>query len=311
MSKRISKSITILLILAIATTGLSGCYWNAQVEASEVGLILKDGVSITEVVGAGRYSDALTWFAELKILDMSAKTVTWFDPDLVTYDKQPIGLTLSITYSRDRSTEQVELIWRDYRQEALDDAALENQVLTRIPAVAKEVTVKYTLDELLGTVEGEDGQREVNQMTGRGPVTNDLISLLQPQLSEFGVRLLDVRIGNIDPGTRYLELLKDKANAAIGVEVAKAETLRLKEQFLQEQETTNIEVERARRQNLVNEELAQVYALNPQYFELERLKLLANVVGDTDKVYFVPEGSDLTLLLSGLQPDRGVIPIEP
>jgi hypothetical protein len=48
---------------------------------------------------------------------------------------------------------------------------------------------------------------------------------------------------------------------------------------------------------LVNEELAQVFEQSPQFYELERLKLLADVIGDTDKVYFVPEGANLTLLL--------------
>jgi len=76
-------------------------------------------------------------------------------------------------------------------------------------------------------------------------------------------------------------------------------TLMEQVQVNQERAETDIEIEKARRVNLVAEEKAKVYEQSDRAYELERLRLLQGVIGSTDKVYFVPEGADLTLILGG------------
>lgn len=279
----VRSAVFILLLLT-----MTGCYFE-DIEASEVGIETVRG-QITQVLPSGGHQSADP-FAELSVMDVSAKTLEWSDPDLVTQDKQPIGVSLAVTFSRRRDTDSVRLMWEQYRSEATDDNALLQQVNNRIAAVAKSVTARYTLDELLGTAAGET--------TGRSVVTTALFTLLDPELEEFGVQLLDVRVSNFAPDQAYLDLLKEKAQVGLEQEIAQQRTLQLREQLNQERAQTEIELEKARRENQVNQELSAVYDTSDRYYELERLRILQGVIGDNDKIYFVPQGSDLTLILGG------------
>jgi regulator of protease activity HflC (stomatin/prohibitin superfamily) len=295
-----SKGLAMVLTLCVLSLTLSGCYWQRQVEESQRGLVMPDGATVQEVVGAGRYTN-LGWYAELRTVDVSAKTTTWSDPDLVTADKQPIGLEVGITYRRMSESDNIRSMWSDYRAEATSDNAMAQQVLNRIPRVAKEVTSEYTLDEMLGVAAGEG--------SGRTVLTQDLFTKLEPELAEAHIQLLDVGINNISPSEEYLSLLEDKANAQVRVEVAREETKALEEQLAQEQAQTEIELEKARRQNQVNAELAKTYEQSPEYYELERLRLLQGVLGEQDKLYFIPQGTSLSLILAG--EGDGPMPVVP
>jgi hypothetical protein len=268
----------------------SGCYWQNKVAENEVGLHLPDGAKIGRVLGPGKYSES-GWYAELKKMDVSAKTVEWSDPDLVTFDKQPISVSISATFARKRDDESVRLMWNKYHSEATNDEALLSQVSKRIPSVAKQVTARYTLDQLIGT--------SGDELSGRSIVQQQLTDLLAPELEEFGVELLDVRVTNFQPDQAYLDLLKEKSNVSLESEIAVQRTAQLTEQLNQEMAQTEIDLEIAERENLVNEELAQVYDNSDRYYELERLRLLKDVIGENDKIYFVPEGTDITLYLAG------------
>lgn len=258
-------------------------------ESSQVGVETNRG-QVTGIKPPGGHQ-SLDPFAGLDKIDVSAKTLEWSDPDLVTADKQPIGVSIAVTFARRRDSDGIRLMWDQYRSEATNDEALLQQVNNRIPSVAKNVTAQYTLDELLGTAENEEAGRSVIQQT--------LFDLLKPELEEFGVTLLDIRVSNFAPDEGYLNLLRDKAQVALEREIATQRTLQLQEQLRQEEAQTAIDLERARRQNEVNQELSRVYDTSDRYFELERLRLLDDVVGDTDKIYFIPPNTDLTLILGG------------
>lgn len=298
------KQITKSILLLVSLLALTGCYFG-NVESSQVGIETNRG-SVTDIKGPGGHQ-SIGPFTELNLIDVSAKTLEWEDPDLVTRDKQPIGVGIAVTFARKRDRDSVLLMWNQYRSEATSDASLELQVNNRIPAVAKNVTTRYTLDQLLGTGSSEAG--------GRSVVQSDLFDLLAPELDEFGVDLLDIRVSNFAPDQAYLDLLKEKAQVGLRQEIAQQRTLQLNEELKQEEAQTQIELERARRQNEVNQELSRVYDTSDRYYELERLRLLQDVIGDSDKMYFIPEGSDLTLILSGQQsqviPQSSVTPETP
>jgi hypothetical protein len=282
------KLISRYLLLLVTVFALSGCYFT-NVESSEVGIETSRG-SITDIKGAGGHQ-SINPFAQISLIDVSAKSFEWEDPDLVTKDKQPIGVGIAVTFARQRDKASVELMWDRYRSEAVSDDSLQLQVKNRIPAVAKTMTARYTLDQLLGTGDDDVG--------GRSAVTQDLFELLEPELNEFGVELLDIRVSNFAPDQAYLDLLKEKAQVSLRQEIAQQRTLQLNEELKQEEAQTQIDLEKARRQNEVNQELSRVYDTSDRYYELERLRLLQNVIGRSDKLYFIPEGSDLTLILSG------------
>lgn len=283
------KLFVLVMLVVLLSLSMTGCYWRKEVEASEVGLVMDDGVKISRVVGPGRYNDLWSWYAALKVIDATAKTVAWEDPDLVTKDKQPIGLSVSVTYSRDRDPERAKHMWQFYNAESTSDELLQAQVIARIPRVAKAVTAQYTLDQMLGIAEGfsrQDVQRAMRDM-------------LIEELAEIDSLVLDVGINNISPSSDFMELLEEKANASVEREVAIEKAKTAVETLKEEKAQTEIEVEFARRNRLVAEEAAKIYELNDRWYELKRLEALGQVIGQNDKMWFVDPDLDLTMILSG------------
>lgn len=282
-----------LLVLVLVASSIGGCYWNKPVEEFERGLRLAQGVRIEKVLPPGRYSGG-GWFTELETVNVSAITTQWNDPDLVTKDKQQIGLSVSVTFSRKSDEESIRNMWADYNYEAVSDEALVAMVLARIPRVAKGVTAKYTLDSMLGI----DETGAVNEEIGREIMQQAMTVALQRELAEFYVDLRDVGVNNISPDDGYMKLLAEKSSAKVQREVAVEQGLTAEENFKKEQKQTEIDVELARRERLVEEESARVYNNSPELYELERIRLMAEMFGENDKVWFIPQGTDITLLLN-------------
>lgn len=287
--KGILKSVmfVILLVLAMMSTG---CYYRRIIDENEVGLHMSDGVSVDRTLGPGRHSDD-NWWSELIEIDIGTKTNIWEDPDVATKDKQVIALTVGVTYRRGPSHDAIKMMWQTYRSECTDDNALWGQIQNRMARVVKNITTRYSLDELLGVAVESD----VNRAT----VQAELLEELGKELNELGVTLIDAGINNIAPSEAYRARLEEKANAAAQAEIAKQQTIKLQEQLLQEKAQTAIELEKADRARQVAEKQNEIFVQSPQAFELERLKRLADVIGPGDKIYFVPPDSDITLVLGG------------
>lgn len=233
-----TKKLIAFFLLAVIVLIMPGCYISNQVQESEVGLKMGNGVTIDQVVTSGRYTD-LGVRSSFKTIDVSAKQITWDDPDLVTKDLQPIGFSMQVTYARNKDAKSIKLMWEQYHAQATNDKALEAFVQGRIPAVAKEITTRYTLPDLLGT--------NGNDKAGRAIVAKQISDLLAPQLSEIGVSLLDVSITNIEPDKAYLDLLNQKAQVGLQTEIAQQKTAQLAEQLKQEQAQSQVAYEIANR----------------------------------------------------------------
>jgi len=288
MTKR--RLVLALVMLLVAALLLGGCSINKATEEYQVGLRLKGGTEIVQIYQAGRHT---LWglYDEIKNVSVSAITVQWSDPDLVTKDKQPVGLSLQVTFARDK--DEIETMWREYNSETISDEALMNQVLGRIPRVAKAVTTQYTLNEMLGIE--EDGSTSV---IGRYEVQSKMEDLLEGELREIYCVMLDIGINNIAPDEGYLNQLKEKAKAQIGVEVAEAQKTLADTQILTEQANTTIQLEIAKRERLVAQERAKVYETNPGWLKLQIWEAAKGVFAG-DNVWFIDPNADLTLLFSG------------
>jgi hypothetical protein len=285
---------------------------NTGVNANEVGLQMGNGATIDSVVGSGRYTH-LGWFSALQKVDVSAKTLIWEDTDLWTADKQPVKFKVSVTYARNRDKKSVMHMWEMYNSEAKDDKALSTLVSTRVPRVAKQVTTGMTLNEMIGIEEpsgGADTAKAAGGNEGRELLQQKLTELLTPELSEFDVTLLDIGVNDIGVDEEYANKLKEKAVSKVASELAEQKTKQLTEQVKQEQAQTNVDLEIAKRKNLVLAEENRIYETNSQAFELERLRLLKDVIGNNDKIYFVPQGADLNMILSGNAGGSTIIPAE-
>lgn len=280
------KKIILVLLVFSMMFSVTGCYWNAEVQSNEIGLIMKDGVSISETVGSGRYSD-MGWFADLKPIDVSAKTTIWTDNDMWTSDKQSVKFSVSVTYARERNN--IATMFSKYNLETKDDTALEKLVLTRIPRIAKQITTSLTLDQMIGGTETQ----------GREFMQKQMYDLLKSELDECFIELLDIGVNDIGVDELYASKLKEKAAAKVESELAVQKTAQLAEQVKQEAAQTDVALEVARRDKLVAEEKNKIFQTSAEAFELERLKLLKDVLGSSDKIYFIPEGADLSLYLAG------------
>lgn len=280
------RCLKLIVLGLIAASLTSGCYMLSGVESHEMGLLMDNGVKVNNVVGPGRYTN-LVFFAAKFNMDCAAKTLTWEDPDLWTKDKQPVRFRITVTYSRKRDTQSAKHMWENYNLEAQSDEALSQLVTTRVPRVAKQVTTMFTLDEMLGIAEIGQGGREVLQ--------ERMMVLLAKELSEFGVQLLDVGINDIGADDNYVAQLKEKAVSKVAVEVAAQKTKQLEEQVKQEKAQTQVSLEIAKRKNLVAAEENRIYTLNPQAYQLERLRLMKEMIGDKDKIFFVQKGSDISM----------------
>jgi len=297
MGMKVFRIVKLIVLCLIATFLISGCYILSGVQSHEIGLLMDNGVKVNNVVGPGRYTH-LGFFAAKFNMDCSAKTLTWEDPDLWTKDKQPVRFRITVTYARKRDAQSAKQMWENYNLEAKNDQALSQLVSTRIPRVAKQVTTMFTLDEMLGIAEGLGG-REVLQ--------ERMMNLLAKELNEFSVQLLDVGVNDIGADENYVAQLKEKAVSKVAVEVAAQKTKQLEEQVKQEKAQTQVSLEIAKRKNLVAAEENRIYTLNPQAYQLERLRLMKDMISDKDKIFFVPQGCDITFFLDS---EGKVVPVK-
>lgn len=286
------KKYSVLIMFVLLSMMLSSCYWNKQIESNEVGLVLSDGVNVSSVNGPGRYS-AGGWYSELQPIDTSIKTSEWQDTSLVTSDNQPIGLKLSISYRRSSNSDMIKGMFVNYRKEALSDDEFMKLVMSRLPDVAKNATAQRTLNTMLKE---------------RSSLANSIQTEFTDELKAIYGELVTVQILDIAIDPEYEAKLKQKAQVILDRDIAKESVTTAEQNFLKTKAETEIQLELARRQNLINQEMAKTFELNSRYFELERLKLLSTIIGDNDKLIFVPAGSSLNIIES--MSDEKIVPVE-
>lgn len=282
------KKFLLILLIVVALFSTTGCYYNKKIGSNEVGLKMDDGVTISEVVGSGRYTN-LGWYAGITPIDTSSKTAIWEDNDVWTSDKQVVGFTASITYARNSDEESVRRMWKEYNAAANDNEELSKLISSRIPRIVKQVSTQMTLDEMLGIADS-DKNRTTMQL--------EIEKLLSAELDSCGVKLIDFGVNNISVDPEYQAKMQEKSTAAIEIELAQQRAEQLNKQLDQEKAQTEIDLEKARRQNLVAEENAKVYEVSEEAYELEKLRIMKEMLKETDKVYFIPEGSDISMFFN-------------
>ncbi len=119
-------TIIVLLIVMILTS--QHVYILARVEPQEVGVRFRGG-RIYEVVGPGVYSD-IALFADLKRVSSEAVSFSVEDPEVITRDRQRVGLRVSGDVFRPGvgQSAQIQELWPAYRGLYLSDDALRIRV---------------------------------------------------------------------------------------------------------------------------------------------------------------------------------------
>lgn len=286
------KRLALALILIVAMFSMCSCYWKAEIQSNEVGLIMDDGVSVSGVVGAGRYTD-MSRYAAIKSIDISTKKIVLTIDDVSTSDKQTVGLEVLAEVSRKSDEESVRNLWKNYNAVAKKDEQLEALVQDLLRSPVNKVSTQMTVDEMLGVADSDKT---------RATMESDIFTLLSPLLESRGIALNAFQVMNISVDPQYQAKLQEKSTAAIEIELAEQKAKQLEKQLEQEQAQTEIDLEKARRANLVAEEEAKVYETSEEAYELKRLELMKDMLDDSDKVYFIPEGTDITLFLGTEKP---------
>lgn len=282
------KRIALVLMLVVMSFSLCSCYFNKTVESGEVGVRMNDGVQIDEVVGAGRYTN-LGWYANMKTMDTSAKQVKLVINDVSTSDKQTVSIEILAEVARKSDEESVKTIWVNYNAAAKNDDQLITLVKDLMRSPVNKVSTTMTVDEMLGVDENSDKTRTTME--------TDIAALLRPVLETRGISLNTLNVTNIGVDPLYQAKLQEKSTAAIEIELAEQKAKQLEKQLEQEKAQTEIDLEKARRANLVAEEEAKVFEESPEAYELKRLELMKDMLDESDKIYFIPEGADITLFL--------------
>ncbi len=360
--------IVIVVIVGVLLIFSSNFYYMFErVEEQEVGVQFESG-RIINIVGPGVYSD-FGFYVELRKVSSQAIPFTIEDQEIITKDKQRIGLLVSGDIFRPNLSQKdiLQDRWAEYRNIYLDDALAQDRV-QKLAQQAMKVCVgdRNFDDNVVGTARDE--------------LRNCIDTELSDLAANFGLQIENVVVPNVILSPEVQTALdaivasrletekaaqdKLRADAQADAEQARQEgEIRVQQSRIQEetkQQTTlaQLEQEKILAQKAVIEAqkanelaqveaqqaiieaqknndllaaqkdleinralaeaaaekakadlasqlvLAQLYADNPGYLELQKVQANANALKETDKIIFTPEGTIPNLVIPG----PGIVP---
>ncbi len=351
--------VVVVLLLAISSQFF---YLFERVDEQEVGVQFRGG-RIHQIVGPGVYSD-FGLFVEMQKVSSQAISFEVEDAEIITKDKQRIGLKVSGNIFRPNLSEKdtIRGFWAQYRGIYLDDNQAQTQVENLSRQAMKVCVGDRTFDDnIIGTA--RDALRaciddELNKLADNFGlnVQNVVVPevILSPEVQAALDAIVQSRLE-----TEKAAQDKLRADAQAGAEQARQEgEIRIEQSRIQEQtkqqtvlaqleqekilaqkavieaeranELARVEAERAiieaqkandllaAQQDLeinqalalaaaekakadlaVQFALAELYAANPGYLELQMVQANAAALQPTDKIIFTPEGTVPTLVLPG------------
>lgn len=371
LSGGISLFLTLVVVAVVAIILLvfssNFYYLFERVEEQEVGVQFESG-RIVDVVGPGVYSD-FGFYVELRKISSQAIPFSIEDQEIITKDKQRIGLVVSGDIFRPNLAQKDILLdkWAEYRNVYLDDQLAQSRVQALAQQAMKVCVGDRNFDD---NVVG----------TARDELRNCIDSELSDLAANFGLQIENVVVPNVMLSPEVQAALdaivqsrlatekaaqdKLKAQAEASAEQARQEgEIRVQQSRIQEEakqqtilaqleqekilaQKAVIEAERANELAKVEAEeaiieaqknndllaaqrdleinqalaaaaaekakadlaaqlaLAELYAKNPGYLDLQKVKANADALRETDKIIFTPEGTVPNLVIPG----PGIVP---
>ncbi len=247
--------LVILVLFLLRFTG-QFFYFFEQVAPEEVGVQLQSG-QIEDVVGPGVYSD-VGLFVDLKRVSSKAVAFVVTDPELITKDKQRIGLTVTGDAFRPGVVEKDLLrgLWAQYSDLYLVDDLLRTRMEERAKQAMKVCVGDRNFDDaVIGTA--------------RDDLRACITSELDEMASAYGVNIANVAVPEVillpDAQARLDEIVQSR----LQTEKARQDELRAEAEAAAEQARQEGEVRV--QQSRIQEESRQQAALA----ELEQQKILA------------------------------------
>ena len=150
----------LFLLLALIIVAIVGAllgqfvYVFEVVEEQEIGVQFQSG-QIQQVVGPGVYSD-VGLFVNLERVSTQAIPFVVTDEELITADKQRIGLVVSGDIFRPTDRDTIRTLWPQYRGIYLDDSLATNRVQDLARQSMKVCVGDRTFDDnIIGTARDE------------------------------------------------------------------------------------------------------------------------------------------------------------
>lgn len=155
---RVFGVLIVLLIIGSILLSLSSqfAYFFAKVDQNEVGVQFRSG-SIYNIVGPGVYTD-IGLFVEIKRVSSQAVSFSVRDEEIITSDKQRIGLVVSGDIFRPNLAQKdlLQQYWAQYSPLYLDDDLLRNRVSDLARQAMKVCVGERKFDDaIIGTARDE------------------------------------------------------------------------------------------------------------------------------------------------------------
>lgn len=231
-------------------------YFLERINEGEVGVQFKSG-RITDVVGPGVYSD-LGLFVEMKRVSSTAVDFSVQDPELITKDKQRIGLVVTGDIFRPgiAAEQMLQEHWAQYNNLYLNDEAVRTRVSDRARQAMKVCVGDRTFDASV-----------------IGSARDDLRACIDTELSKlaenFGLEVENVAVPEVLITPEVQAGLDQIVQRRLATEQAAQQELQAKAEALAEQARQEGEVRVA--QSRTQEEARQQATLA----QLEEAKILA------------------------------------
>jgi hypothetical protein len=208
----------------------------------------------------------------------------------------------------------------------MTDCDSARNILTNWPGLVDDIALAETIDATAreGIKVGTRSFTLTQLLDDRNSLATKIQDSLEGDAQVYSVEVVNVIVNNIaiDPG--YANVLKEKAllTAQIETELRRQDLIKqtadnnileqerrtaiLNETVKAEQAQTGVQMEIATRAGKMVAASNQVYVSNQYAFELEKLRLIKEILGDKSTVYFVPAGTDLTMLWN----PNSIVPLE-
>ncbi len=264
--------LAIIMLLLVFSFSSQFFYFFERVDEREVGIRFVSG-RIKDVVGPGVYSD-FGLFVELKRVSSQAIPFSVGDEELITKDKQRIGLMVTGDVFRPRLEEKdlLKSLWAEYSELYLSDDAARIRIEDRAKQAMKVCVGNRNFDDaVIGTARDELREcidDELNKLAQNYGLRVDNVAVPEVILSpEVQARLDEIVQSRLQTEKAAQDKLKAEAEAA--AEQARQEgEIRIQQSRIQEE---------ARQQKILAELEQQKIAAQRAVIEAERANELARV----------------------------------
>ncbi len=303
--RSIGTIIVIVIVIALATSFLGQfAYFFETVQEQEIGVRFRGG-QIYEVVGPGVYGD-VGLFVNLQRVTTQAIPFSVEDDEIITKDKQRIGLVVSGDIFRPTDRDTIRNLWAQYRGIFLEDSLALQRVHDLARQAMKVCVGDRTFDQnIIGTARDDL----------RACIDTELDSLA----GEFGLTVRNLVVPEVILSPAVQVALDAIVQSRLETERQLIESRNENELLAAERDVeingvlARAAAERALADTALQSALAVLYGANPEFLQLQIIQANASALKATDKIIFTPEGTTPTIVLPGpgILPTVDTTPVQP